>query len=333
MIFRFAHPWFLLTLALLPFWIWVRVSPRFHNALHFPTNTWLRELPASAVRKFHPFLHVIGFLGFLGLILALARPQTGLMRREVITDTVDIILTLDTSTSMRAIDPGNPDNKNRLEAVKEVAAAFVEGRELDRIGLIAFAAMPFTKCPPTLDHPWLLDRISELETGELPDGTAIGTALTSAINRLKDAETSSKIIILLSDGTNTTGDIAPLDAAPLAAELGIKVYTIAAGSDGPVRVPVQDMFGQSYYRTTRIPVDTETLSRIAEITGGTFFRAEDAGELEKVFAEIDELERTEIELTEYTLYTEHFLWFAAVGLSLICLERLLSAGRFGRVLA
>ena len=332
MIFRFAHPWLLLALLLLPLWLWVRISPRFQRALHFPTAQWLKELPASAVRRFHPLLHVFGAVGLTFLIVALARPQTGLMRREVTTDTVDIVLALDTSTSMRVIDPGNPDDRNRLEAVKEVAAAFVEGRELDRIGLIAFAAMPFTKCPPTLDYPWLLDRIAELETGELPDGTAIGTALASAINRLKDSETTSKVIILLSDGTNTTGDIAPLDAAPLAKELGIKVYTIAAGSDGPVRVPVQDMFGQTLYRTTRIPVDTDTLSRIAELTGGTFFRAQDATELEKVFAEIDELERSEIELTEYTLYTEQFLWFAATGLTLVGLERLLSAGRFGRVL-
>lgn len=333
MIFRFAHPWFLLALLALPLWAWIRCSSRFHPALNFPSASLLRDLPSTAVRQFHPVLHLISGTGLTLLILALARPQTGLQRREVNTDTLDIVIALDTSTSMRAIDPGNEDDRNRLDAVKEVARRFVEARDLDRIGLIAFAAMPFTKCPPTLDHDWLQDRIQELETGELPDGTAIGNALASAVNRLRDSETESKVIILLTDGVNSAGDIAPLDAAPLAAELGIRVYTIAAGSDGLVRVPVQTMFGQTMYRQTRIPVDTETLSRIAEITGGQFYRAEDEQELEQVFAEIDELERTEIELTEYTLYSEKFLWFALSGLGCLVLERLLSAGRFGRALA
>jgi Ca-activated chloride channel family protein len=333
MIFRFAHPWFLLALLALPLWAWIRCGSRFHPALNFPSARLLRDLPVSAARRFHPVLHVLAGAGLTALIVALARPQTGLQRREVQTDTLDIVLALDTSTSMQAIDPGNEDDRNRLDAVKEVAETFVKARELDRIGLISFAAMPFTKCPPTLDHDWLIDRIAELKTGELPDGTAIGNALASAVNRLRESETTSKVIILLSDGVNSAGDIAPLDAAPLAAELGIRVYTIAAGSDGLVRVPVQSMFGQTMYQQRRIPVDTETLSRIAEITGGKFFRAEDEEELENVFAEIDALERTEIELTEYTLYTEQFLWFAAAGLGLLGLERLLSAGRFGRVLA
>jgi Ca-activated chloride channel family protein len=333
MIFRFAHPFFLLLLLLVPVWVWVRSSARFHSALHFPSASLLRSLPASAVRRLHPVLHLLAGLGLSLLIVALARPQTGLQRREVETDTVDIVLALDTSTSMQAIDPGNEDDRNRLDAVKDVAIRFVEARELDRIGLISFAAMPFTKCPPTLDHDWLTDRIGDLRTGELPDGTAIGNALASAVNRLRNSETASRIIILLSDGVNSAGDIAPLDAAPLAEELGIRVYTIAAGSDGPVRVPVQNMFGQTIYRQTRIPVDTDTLSRIAEITGGRFFRAEDEGELQRVFEEIDELERTDIELTEYTLYTEQFMWVALAGAGLLLLERMLSAGRFGRVLA
>ena len=333
MIFRFAHPWIFLLLVLIPVWLWIQVSPRFHAALNFPSATFLRKLPTTAVQRFHPWLHGLGALGLTLLVVALARPQTGLQRREVKTDTLDIILALDTSTSMQAIDPGNEEDRNRLDAVKDVAAEFVDAREVDRIGLISFAAMPFTKCPPTLDHDWLQDRIAELETGELPDGTAIGNALASAVNRLRDSETTSKIIILLSDGVNSAGDIAPLDAAPLAEELGIRVYTIAAGSDGLVRIPVQSMFGQTMYRQTRIPVDTETLSRIAEITGGRFFRAQDEGELERVFEEIDALERTEIELTEYTLYTEKFLWFLIPGLGLLLFERLLSSGRFGRVLS
>lgn len=333
MILRFAHPWFLTVLLVLPLWIWVTFSARFRTKLNFPSLTPLRKLPVSVAQRWHHVPPALALLGLALCIIALARPQSGLRQRTVTSDTVDIVLAIDTSTSMNAIDLGNNQNENRLDAVKKVAETFINARPADRIGLLAFAAMPYTKSPLTLDHGWLLNRLAELRTGELPDGTAVGTALVSAVNRLRNSESSTKIIVLLTDGISNKGEISPLDASPLAAKAGIKVYTIGAGSEGPVRYPVRDMFGRQYYDQVEIPIDSETLRKMAELTGGRFFRARDAEELEAVFQEIDQLERTEIELEEYTLYTEQFQWFAGIGLSLLILSRILAAGRLGRVLA
>lgn len=332
MIFRLAHPWLLLALFMVPLCLWVKLSPRYRRRMNYPSVAKLKQLPSSTFQKLHPLLYVLSGLGWILLIVALARPQSGLSHRTVTSDTVDIVMAIDTSTSMEAIDLGEDESQNRLEAVKKVAKEFVEAREADRISLIAFAAMPYTKAPLTLDHGWLLNRMEELKTGELPDGTAVGSALVSSVNRLRDSEAKSKIIVLLTDGISNAGDIAPLDAAPLAEELGIKVYTIGAGSEGPVKVPV-NFFGQTRYMSRQLPIDTDTLKKIAEISGGRFFRARNREELENVFEEIDTLERTEIERNEYTLYTERFQWFALTGFGLLLLERLLSAGRLGRTLA
>ncbi|WFB35332.1 VWA domain-containing protein [Kiritimatiellota bacterium B12222] len=333
MILRLAYPWFLLALLFIPLWVTLRCSARFRQTLNFPSLKTLKGLPRSNAQRLQPLLHLISAIGWTLLIFALARPQSGLRQRSVTTDTVDIVIAIDTSTSMRAIDLGENQEENRLDAVKQVAEQFIEAREADRLSLIAFAAMPYTKAPLTLDHDWLLNRLAELRTGELPDGTAVGSALVSAINRLRDSEAETKLIVLLTDGISNRGDIEPLDAAPLAKELGIKVYTIGAGSDGPVRVPVADVFGRTQYATRELPIDTATLEKIAAITDGHFFRARDHRELEEVFAEIDNMERTEIDVDEYTLYTEQFTWFAAAGLGLILLERLLAAGRMGRTLS
>jgi Ca-activated chloride channel family protein len=332
MILRFAHPWFLLTLLIVPLWLWVRISPRFRTALHFPAFGRLKTLPVSKAQRLHPLLNLLAALALILFIVGLARPQSGLRQRRVTSETIDIVLAVDTSTSMNAVDFSKEEERNRLDVVIEVAEDFINAREADRISLIPFAAMPYTKSPLTLDHAWLRDRLHELKTGELPDGTAIGSALASSVNRLRDSEAESKVIILLTDGINNTGDIEPLQAASLAEEMGIRLYTIGAGSDGPVRFPVQDMFGRHGYRMVEIPIDTESLTQMAEITGGRFFRARDTDELESVFSEIDELERTEIDLTEYTLYSEQFHWLVAGGLALLLLERILAAGRLGRSL-
>jgi Ca-activated chloride channel family protein len=331
--FRFAHPWWLLALLLIPLWVWAGHSPRLRTLLHFPSGAQLKALPGGWARRLAPLPPTLATLGMILLVLALARPQTGLRERRVSSETVDIMLAIDTSTSMRAIDlvEDGDNEQNRLEAVKEVASEFIEAREGDRLGLIAFAQMPYTISPLTLDRGWLQTRLAELQTGTLPDGTAVGSALAGAVNRLRDSEAASKVVVLLTDGINNAGDIDPLNAAPLAGALGIKVYTIGAGSSGLVRVPVADMFGRTVTRRVQIPIDEDTLARIAEITGGRFFRAENRDQLEEVFAEIDELERTEVELTEYTLYTEQFPWAAGAGLALLALGRLLASGRLGRV--
>jgi len=335
MSFRFEHPWFLALLLLLPLWVWADLTRKLRIRYHYPSIDSLRSLPVTWARRLHPLPGLLIVVGVTLLILALARPQTGLQERRVTSDTVDILLVLDTSTSMRAIDLNETDTneKSRLDVVKQVAADFIEAREGDRMGLIAFAAQPYTVSPLTLDRGWLTERLKELESGTLPDGTAVGSALVSAVNRLRDSEADSKLVVLLTDGISNAGDIEPLNAAPLAEALDIKVYTIGAGSSGLVRLPMTDFFGRTVYRNVQIPIDTDTLEEIAEITGGRFFRAENRESLEEVFEEIDELERTEVELSEYTLYSEHFPLILAAGLGLLLAGRLLASTRIGRVTA
>lgn len=333
MSFRFEHPWLLALLLLIPAWIWAAQTRKLRIQYHYPSGESLRSLPVTWTRRLAPLPGILSCAGLVVLIFALARPQTGLQERRVTSDTVDILLVLDTSTSMRAIDQtdGDAKDKNRLEVVKQVAADFVKAREGDRIGLIAFAAQPYTVSPLTLDQAWLTQRLSSLETGTLPDGTAVGSALVSAVNRLRESEADSKLVVLLTDGISNAGDIEPLNAAPLAETLGIKVYTIGAGSSGLVRLPVSDLFGRTVYRNVQIPIDTRNLEQIADITGGRFFRAENQEALEEVFEEIDKLERTEVELTEYTLYTEHFPVVLGCGLGLMLLGRVLASSRIGRI--
>ncbi len=335
MSFRFEHPWFLLLLLILPVWGWVGQTRRLRTRYHYPSLQSLRRLPKTWAQRLHPLPAVLGAIGLTLLIVALARPQTGLQERRVTSDTVDILLVLDTSTSMRAIDLNDEEanNQNRLEVVKQVAADFIERREGDRMGLIAFAAQPYTVSPLTLDRAWLSGRLQELESGTLPDGTALGSALVAGVNRLRESEADSKLIVLLTDGISNAGDIEPLNAAPLAEALGIKVYTIGAGSSGMVRMPLTDFFGRTVYDNVQIPIDTRTLEEIADITGGRFFRAQNLETLEDVFNEIDELERTEVELSEYTLYTEHFAGVLAAGLGMLVLSRLCASSRIGRVTA
>lgn len=331
---HFANPWVLLLLLLLPLWLWARISPRLIPALHFPSSQALIDLPRTWPRRLHWIPHVLANLGMTLLIVALARPQQGLQQRIVKTDTVDIVLVIDVSTSMEAIDFSEQGNQtNRLDAVKDVAREFVAAREGDRLALIAFAGQPFTLSPLTRDHAWLLDRLDTMDTRQMPDGTAIGTALASAVNRLRQSEADTRLVLLLTDGVNNAGDVDPLNAARLAETLGIRTYVIGAGSNGPVLFPARDPFGRTVMQRVNIPIDDKTLQAIADTTGGRYYRVRNREEMFEGFKEIDEFERTEIELTEYTLFEERFAPFALAGLALLLLERILSATRLGRVLA
>ncbi len=332
---RLADPWFLALLALLPPLAWAAVSPKLRGALHYSRGETLRDLPATWATRLHALPLALRLLGLALLIIALARPQKGLEESRVETETVDIVLVVDTSTSMEAIDMSTgSQTQNRLQASLAVMDQFIRSRRGDRIGLIAFAALPYTVSPLTLDHAWLLQRLETVRTRMMnEDGTGIGVALASAVNRLRDSEAETKIIVLLTDGMNNSGDITPLNAARLAASLGIRVYTVGAGSDGPVRIPQTDLFGRTAYAQARIPIDETTLQRIAELTQARYFRAQNFEELKAIYQEIDSLERTKIEVEEYTRYEERFLPFALAGFVLLCLDRILSAGRLGRVLA
>jgi len=328
---RFAHPQLLWLLVIVPFWLWARLSPGLLSALHFSHGRSLRELPKTWAVRLHWLPPVFGALGLVFLIIALARPQKGLQRRTVTAEAIDIMMVIDVSTSMEAIDFSEEgDRMDRLDAVREVAREFVERREGDRIGLIAFSGQPFVMSPLTRDHPWLLERVDDLATRQMPDGTAIGDALASAVNRLRESEAENRLILLLTDGINNTGHISPLNAAQLASTKGMRTYVIGAGSTGPVEFPFRDQFGRTRYQRVHIPIDDDTLQEIADVTGGRYWRVQNREEMEQGFEEIDELERSEIELTEYTLFEERFMGFALAGLLLWLIERLLSVSRLGR---
>ncbi|MCC7429901.1 VWA domain-containing protein [bacterium] len=263
-------------------------------------------------------LFLIRLVAISFLILALARPRISSQERKVSTEGVDIMVTLDISESMK-IEDFPP---NRLVAAKSVVKNFILGRKSDRIGLIVFGSKSFTQCPLTLDYGILLGFLDDVEIGLIEGGTAIGLAIANGANRLRESEAKSKVIVLVTDGENTAGEIAPITAAEIAQTLGIKIYTIGVGTDNPF-ITQNTIFGKK-----RVPVsskiDEEVLQKIAEMTKGKFFRATDKSTFEEIFREIGELEKTVIEVTEFTRYEEHFEELLTWGLLLILLEFLLS---------
>ena len=261
-------------------------------------KTYLRHLPFA--------MRMIA-LGLL--IVVLARPQATDSWEETETQGIDIVLALDVSGSMLAQDL----QPNRLEAAKKVAAEFITDRKNDNIGLVVFAGESFTQCPMTTDHKVLLNLLNSIDFGMIEDGTAIGLGLANAVNRLKDSESKSKVVILLTDGSNNRGQIAPLTAADLAQSYGIRVYTIGAGTKGMAPTPVQTPFGM---RLQNMPVDIDekTLTEIASLTGGKYFRAEDNASLSNIYNEIDELEKYLISVQNVTRKQELFLPFAVLGM-------------------
>ena len=320
--FSFVYPW-LLPLVLLPVLLYVwnqRRSGERLVSLRLPSTRSVDGLTSwrSALRPFLPLLQVAALVL---LIIALARPRLDLSEESVTAEGIDIVLTMDLSTSMGAQD----FTPNRLEVAKEVARDFVSRREFDRIGLVAYAGEAYTKAPLTVDKQ-IIDRfISELQMGEITDGTAIGLGLETAINRLKDSEAVSKIIILLTDGENNAGDRhKPEVAAEIARKFGIRVYTIGVGSGEETLMPSAPIGGGRYrFKPTRGTVDDKLLAYIAEETNGRYFRARDTEELESIYNYIDELEKTEIETTVFKRYEERFGIFLGLGLMLLLLETVL----------
>jgi Ca-activated chloride channel family protein len=232
----------------------------------------------------------------------------------------------DISGSMLAEDYmiGN-QRASRVDTIKKVTSQFIEGRPNDRIGLIAFAGRPYLVSPLTLDHDWLLKNLDRVQIGTVEDGTAIGSAIASACNRLKDKKSKSKIIVLLTDGDNNAGRIAPTTAAEAAKALGIKVYTVGAGTDGYVPYPTgKDVFGRTVYQQVKFGMDEKDLKEIARITGGHYYRAAETNTLEDVFKQIDQYEKTKVEVTQFRQYRELFPWFLSAGFGVLCLQVALS---------
>jgi len=255
------------------------------------------------------------------VIIAAARPQSSFGQREVSTEGIDIMLALDISGSMMAED-FKPDN--RLTVAKNVIREFVKGRQGDRIGLVAFSRQAFTQCPLTTDYQLLLQFIDKVDFGMVEDGTAIGLALATAANRLVSSDAKSKIIILLTDGANNAGQIDPLTAAKAIAALGIKVYTIGAGTEGMVDMPVMDpVYGKRYIRT-QSDIDEDLLQKVAAMTGGQFFRAKNSAALKEIYDQISAMEKTKIEVKEYYEYNELYMGFLLWGLILFGVEFMFS---------
>lgn len=318
MIHRFADPWILLLLLLLPalaYWRAAGPGGR-RGTVRFSDLGALLRAGAERTGRARHVTSVMRYASMTALVVALARPQTGVTSENVSTQGIDIVLGIDISSSMLAEDL----EPNRLEAAKAVAAGFVERRRSDRIGLVVFAGAAFTQAPLTLDYDVVTTVMSELDVGMVEDGTAIGLGLATALKRLQDSPAESKVVVLLTDGRNNRGEIDPATAAQMAEALGVRVYTIGAGSRGSARVPVDDpVFGRRYV-SMEVDVDEETLSAIAEQTGGEYFRATDRESLEAIYEQIDELETTEIDVQSFTRYGELFHFPLLLGLALLLLE-------------
>ncbi len=265
------------------------------------------------------------------LVVALARPQSGSKSSEVLTEGIDIVLCLDASGSMQALDFSWEGKKvTRLQVVKKVVNDFIKLRQNDRIGMVVFGEEAFTQCPLTLDYGVLLSFLGQVEIGVAGDATAIGSALGTCVKRLKDLKSKSKVVILLTDGRNNTGALSPEKAAQVAETLGVKVYTVGVGTEGEVPFLVEDLFGKRYVYQ-RVDLDEEALKMIAETTEGKYFRATNSEALEDIYKEIDQLEKTEVEVKEYTEYEELFAWFLIPALCIVLLEILLAHTVFIRI--
>ena len=277
---------------------------------------WLRHLPFA-----------LRLAALALLIVALARPQDVERLSRTNTEGIDIMLAIDVSGSMLARD-FRPD---RITAAKEVAGSFIADRYGDRIGLVAFAGEAFTQSPLTTDQGTLQTLLARIRSGLIEDGTAIGNGLATAINRLRESDAKSKVVILLTDGENNAGQIAPLTAAGIAEAQGIRVYTIGVGTQGKAPYPFVDMFGQVSYRMAEVKIDEKTLREMAEATGGRYFRATDKAKLEAIYEEIDRLEKSEVEISEFTLYHEEFVRWVLAALVLLAAEFLLSHFVFRKI--
>jgi Ca-activated chloride channel family protein len=317
---RLGSPWLLLGLAL-PLLLHRRRRRARAAAVRFPTLDALRAAAAADAGRRRLVLALLRAGVLVLLVFALARPQAGTAESRVHREGVDVVLAVDVSGSMLAEDFALGGKRtSRLEAVKAVVRDFVAGRPEDRIGLVLFAARPYTQCPLTLDHGWLLTNLERGQVGLLEDGTAVGSALATATNRLRASTAPGRFVVLLTDGQNNAGRITPQTAADAAAALGIRVYTIGAGTRGLAPYPAQDPFGNKVYRPVQVDIDEATLTKIADTTGGRYFRATDTDSLRQIYAEIDRSEKTSFEAPQFLDYRELYPLLVWPALGLLLLE-------------
>ena len=333
MTFRNPQFFWLLVLVAPMVWLYIWRERGRRATVRFSDLSILKKLPVSPYQRLRHILPVMRVVGFCFLVVALARPQREHVEVEVTTEGVDIMLILDISESMKALD-FRPDN--RLVVAKRSIREFVSKREYDRVGLVLFAARAFTRCPLTTDYGVLLQMIDDADFTDFSNQTAIGTAIATAASRLKDSPAKSKVIILLTDGANNAGDIPPLTAAQAAGELGMKIYTIGVGKEGKVPFPVEIVNPHSGQRTQRIQMmesdlNEKELAAIAKMTGGRYFRAQNAEELKEIYSEIDKMEKTEIKSVSHVSWSEYFYLWLWIGFLILLAEMILQNTVFKRI--
>lgn len=314
---RLEHPWVLLLLALVPLVAWYAMRRGRRRSVAYSSLDMMLAagLQAPAWKRYAVLALRLAVLVLV--IVGLARPQTGRSKHTTYAEGIDIMLVLDTSGSMQAQDF---EPKNRLFVAKEVVKEFIGKRTQDRIGLVAFAADAITQCPLTLDYALLTKLVDAVDFGMLDDGTAIGVALATACNRLKSSDAKSRVAILLTDGQNNAGMVDPTTAARVAASLGIKVYTIGVGTRGRAPMPIEDpVFGRRLV-SVEVDIDEATLTKIADLTGGKYFRATDRRDLEEIYSRIDQMEKSRVQSETFVEYTDRAIWLLIPALGFFLLE-------------
>ena len=318
----FAHPWILLFLSLIPLltgwyiWRYRKQKP----ALQFSNISLFKGVRKTFRQRMYPSLFVLRMVAVAALVVALARPQSMLSRQEMKVEGIDIVLAMDVSGSMLAED----FKPNRLEAAKRVAADFIEGRKNDRIGLVVFSGEAFTQVPLTIDHHILIQQLASLKSGMIKDGTALGDGLATAINRIKESEAKSKVIILLTDGINNQGAVDPMSAAEIAALYNIRLYTIGVGTQGLAPYPFRDPFGHVRYQNVPVELDEQLLTHMAQEThDGHYFRATNKKSLQQIFRQIDQMEKSKIDVTQYAQSKDEYHGWLLLALLAVAAEILL----------
>ena len=322
MIPHFDQPWLLLLLLLLPVFAWLKGRRGPQPAFLYSSVHLVQPIHRSPRTRVGNWQLALRWLALALLIIALARPQLPLGEAKISASGVDIVVALDLSDSMAAEDfKRNGQPIDRVTVARDVLTKFIENRPSDRIGLVAFSGKAYIVSPPTLDHDFLIRNLNRLTIDTVPEeGTAIGSAIAASLNRLRDLKSKSKLIILMTDGQNNSGKIPPFTAAEAAEALGIKIYAVGVGTHGIAQLPRKDAFGRKIYVPMNVDIDDEALTKIAERTGGKYFRADSTDTLNNIYTEIDRLEKTTVEVKKFQRFQEIFRGFLAAGLALLLLE-------------
>jgi Ca-activated chloride channel family protein len=330
--FAFKDPWAFPLLILVPILLFLVLRQKSKPSFTFSSEELVKDLKPTMRARLGKFIIFFRAAAIALIFFALARPQSVLEGMKTVSEGVDIVLTIDTSTSMLAEDFRIGSGRiNRFDVVKDVVKEFIQKRKDDRIALVAFAARAYTACPLSTDYSWLNENLDRIKVGMIEDATAIGSAIASSVNRLRTSKTKSRVVILLTDGVSNAGTISPLVAAEAARALKIKIYTIGVGSKGLVPYPLKDQYGRTVYKNIPIEIDEDILKKIADMTGAKYYRATDTETLRRIYEDINRLEKSNIEHFGYTEYSELFFYFLIPALVILGLEILLANTVFMRV--